>query len=163
MSLFRCILTGFIITLLAGCGWTLSKPRTLPPALRVVHIDDSLATTFQQVLTNELSARGSLIVAAPADALTRIMAGKADIEQRDLTVDSFGKTREYALNANACITIQQGLSPQRQICSRARTRLSNDTSRVLATQLEREERHQELRASLAQQLINQLVASDTAL
>lgn len=160
MKLFRGTLTGFLIVLIAGCGWTLSKPQSLPSSLRVIHIDDTLSNTLTSLLTDELSRRGSLIVPASEDALTRIVSGNIDIEQRDLTVDRFGKTQEYNLQAVACISIEHGTFPKRQFCTQARARLDNDTSRVLATQLERDQRRQQLRHTVVQQLVNQLAAMD---
>lgn len=161
MSLLRYLTIVVTISLISGCGWKLSQPQSLPANLRIVYLDSNLSSDFRQSLVAELSARGSIITSTRDDAQIRLEQTHFQVEQQELTIDSSGKTAEYELLATACMDIKKTDQPTQNRCSSARARLSNDTSRVLATQFETNNRRALLLSELSRILINQIIAQGT--
>jgi len=104
---FHLALSALLVLLLAGCGFHLREPLTLPPDLSGVQIvARDPYSPLAQALTRSFERAGFVVpeTRGPGVALLRILSERWD--SQPISVDQFGRAQEFTLRYAAVFTLE---------------------------------------------------------
>lgn len=104
------LLTALAASVSSGCGFQLRGPATLPSALNETYIDSqrppgSPPSPLQAVLQRRLRANGVQVVEQPTENSARLILLSTTPDQRLISTDAIGDTREYELSYRVNYTL----------------------------------------------------------
>jgi LPS-assembly lipoprotein len=145
--------------LLAGCGFQLQRPATLPASLKALHIEtDDTQSEFYHAIRQRLADAGADADAAGADAATLRILHDGTAE-RVLSVSARNVPTEYELSYSVRLTVSAGghelLAPEEFTLTRD---YSFDETALLAKQRERDLLSEALARDLASVVMRRLAS-----
>jgi LPS-assembly lipoprotein len=154
----------FVLTmlLLSGCGFHMRGAPDLP--FKSIYLNLSDTSTLYTELSRNLRAGGTVIVTDPkaAEAVLTVLADQR--EKKILTLNTFGRVREYALyqnfrfvvkdNQDAILVPPTDITLKREITYNEQQELSKQAEEVLI--------YREMQSDIVQRILRLIAASKHA-
>jgi len=159
----RLLLAGLAATLLAGCGFQLRGPQTMP--FQTIYLGMSEYSELNAALRRQIEANGSTkVMAAAAEAEVQLQVLKDSRNKEITSINSAGKVREYELRRSFDFRLTdrggaERVPPSKIFIKRTLTFNDND---LLAKEGEEALLYQEMDDDLVRQLLRRLAAARPA-
>jgi len=153
----RVSLIWLAVITLSACGWHLRGITPIPDGYRILYLQGSGNTGFDQALDQQLQFNGVVITEHAVDAPAQLVVESYEIERRTLSVSTNGQVAEYELNGRLTATVsrpEDGINTE--ILVRSRRTLTNDVNNIVATANEERQQRSAIEKDLASKLLRRL-------
>ncbi len=154
----------FVLTtlLLSGCGFHMRGAPDLP--FKSIYLDLPDTSTLYTELSRNLRSGGTIIVTDPKEAEAALTVLADEREKKILTLNTFGRVREYALYQNFRFVVKDkenvilvpptDITLKREITYNEQQELSKQAEEVLI--------YREMQSDLVQRILRLIAASKNA-
>jgi LPS-assembly lipoprotein len=153
----RLSLIWLAVITLSACGWHLRGISPIPDGYRILYLQGSGNTGFDQALNQQLQFNGVVLTEHAVDAPAQLVIQSYEIERRTLSLSTNGQVAEYELNGRLSALLsrpENGINTE--ILVRSRRTLSNDVNNVVATANEERQQRSAIEKDLASKLLRRL-------